>query len=199
MESNLNITGPNWSAFPYQFPHSLGPSHGFARQNSSCFFGIPCLKWPSLAKKSLEESVTRTVYPMVFGFAWRKCWNIMEHLLPSAFRTTAFWGPKREMCLFVLWTSYPMITTHSEGITGSTLPVRASKMLHFFHVDFARPNLDRCSKALGEKCSKRVYLEDPGRTAPQIVIGELFFWLYCNPVLNGINPLGGLPGCLTSY
>ena len=97
MESNLNITGPNWSAFPYQFPHSLGPSHGFARQNSSCFFGIPCLKWPSLAKKSLEESVTRTVYPMVFGFAWRKCWNIMEHLLPSAFRTTALRPQKRNV------------------------------------------------------------------------------------------------------
>ena len=125
------------------------------------------------------------------GTSWNICCH--RHLGQQ------LWGPKREMCLFVLWTSYPMITTHSEGITGSTLPVRASKMLHFFHVDFARPNLDRCSKALGEKCSKRVYLEDPGGTAPQIVFGELFFWLYCNPVLNGINPLGGLPGCLTSY
>ena len=198
MESNLNITGPNWSAFPYQFPHSLGPSHGFARQNSSCFFGIPCLKWPSLAKKSLEESVTRTVYPMVFGFAWRKCWNIMEHLLPSAFRTTALRPQKRNVSVcpvdFIPYDHNPLRRYNWIHFACSRL-----ENATFFHVDFARPNLDRCSKALGEKCSKRVYLEDPGRTAPQIVIGELFFWLYCNPVLNGINPLGGLPGCLTSY
>jgi hypothetical protein len=131
MESNLNITGPNWSAFPYQFPHGLGPSHGFARQNSSGFFGIPCLNWPPLAKKSLEESATRTVYPMVFGFARRKCWNIMEHLLPSAFRTTALRPQKRNVSVRPV-DFIPYDTTHSEGITGSTLPVRASKMLHFF-------------------------------------------------------------------
>ena len=61
----------------------------------------------------------------------------------------------------------------------------------FFHVDLARPNLRKCSKALGTR-----------RIAPQIVIRE-FLLVSKHPIffdgIIRIIPLGGLPGLPRSF
>lgn len=143
------------------------------------FWFFPCLNWPSLAKK--KQKITRRIChthcknPMVeLFFAWRKCWN-MEDLLPSA-RTTAL-RPQKTVSV------YPL-----DFIPYDHNPLRRYHWIHFAknaprkcYISsrrFCMPQPRQVLKSSGWKVRfKRVYWEDPGRTAPQIVIGELFFCL----------------------